>query len=58
MLCAVTALVAIVCDQCGDVGMPVGATPHEARAELPGWSRRNGLDICPMCRIISDDEIG
>jgi hypothetical protein len=50
----VTALVAIVCDGCGDVGMPVGSTPPEARAGLKGWVRRNGRDMCPLCRIVTE----
>lgn len=52
MLSGVTALVAIACDRCGDVGWPVGSTPQLTRAALPGWSRRNGLDECPLCRIV------
>lgn len=48
-----SALVAIVCDSCGDVGT-VGATPSDARAELPSWGRRQGMDLCPLCRLISE----
>lgn len=47
-----SALVAIVCDNCGDVGT-VGPTPHEARAELVAWTRRHGQDLCPLCQLIA-----
>jgi hypothetical protein len=48
-----SALVAIVCDECGDVGT-VGPTPHEARAELVAWTRRHGHDLCPLCRLVAE----
>lgn len=48
-----TALVAIVCDRCGDIGT-VGPTPQDARAALPHWVRRHGEDMCPVCRTIDD----
>lgn len=46
-----SALVVIVCDQCGDHGN-VGHTPHEARSELEAWTRRHGLDLCPLCSLL------
>lgn len=49
-----SAQVAIVCDHCGDLGT-VGSTPHHARATLSGWTRRHGLDLCPLCRIIAEN---
>lgn len=52
MLSRVTALVAIACDRCGDIGWPVGTTPQLTRAALPGWSRSNGLDVCPLCHVV------
>ncbi|MGH3922574.1 MAG: hypothetical protein ACRDTT_06850 [Pseudonocardiaceae bacterium] len=48
-----SALVVIVCDQCGDTGT-MGHTPHEARAELSAWARRGGLDLCPLCRLLTE----
>lgn len=48
-----SAHVVIVCDVCGDHGS-VGRTPQEARDELTSWSRRNGLDLCPLCRLVSE----
>lgn len=48
-----SARVAIVCDQCGDVGT-VGSTPNDARAVLAGWTRRHGMDLCTLCRFIAD----
>jgi hypothetical protein len=48
-----SALVAIVCDDCGDVGT-VATTPQDARAELSGWARRRGRDLCPLCRLLAD----
>jgi hypothetical protein len=48
-----SARVAIICDQCGDLGT-VASTPHDARAVLSGWIRRRGLDVCPLCRFIAD----
>ncbi|PSL05200.1 hypothetical protein CLV30_10465 [Haloactinopolyspora alba] len=48
-----SAQVAIVCDQCGDLGN-VGSTPHDARTVLNGWSRRHGMDLCPLCRMIAE----
>ena len=50
-----SALVVIVCDQCGDTGT-LGHTPHEARAELSSWARRGGLDLCPLCRLLAESE--
>lgn len=47
-----SALVVIVCDQCGDHGT-VGQTPQEARAELSAWSRESGLDLCPLCTLLA-----
>ncbi len=46
----------IVCDRCGDIGA-VGAAPQELRAGLTGWLWRNGLDICPLCRLVVPDGI-
>lgn len=46
-----SAQVAIVCDHCGDIGA-VGSGPQELRAELNGWTWRNGLDFCPLCRLV------
>lgn len=48
-----SALVAIVCDSCGDIGT-TGVTPSDARTELPAWGRRQGMDLCPLCRLLSD----
>lgn len=48
-----SAQAAIVCDHCGDLGT-VGSTPHDARAVLSGWTRRHGMDLCPLCRFIAD----
>lgn len=48
-----SALVVIVCDSCGDQGT-VGTTPQEARAALDSWTRRRGLDLCPLCRLLTD----
>ena len=48
-----SALVAIVCDQCGDVGT-IGVTPNDARGDLVGWSRRQGRDLCPLCRLVGE----
>jgi hypothetical protein len=48
-----SALVVIVCDSCGDQGT-VGSTPQEARAALDSWTRRRGLDLCPLCRLLND----
>ena len=50
-----SALVVIVCDQCGDAGT-IGHTPQEARADLTGWTRRHGLDLCPLCRLVAESE--
>ncbi|NED95891.1 hypothetical protein G1H11_11270 [Phytoactinopolyspora alkaliphila] len=47
-----SAQVAIVCDRCGDIG-GVGAAAQELRASLTGWSWRNGLDTCPLCRLVT-----
>ncbi|NED99279.1 hypothetical protein [Phytoactinopolyspora halotolerans] len=49
-----SAQVAIVCDRCGDIGA-VGATAPELRDGLNGWSWRNGLDTCPLCRLVTSD---
>jgi hypothetical protein len=49
-----SAQVAIICDHCGDIGA-VGAAPPELRATLSGWTWRNGLDICPLCRLVVKD---
>lgn len=49
---AMSAQVAIVCDHCGDIGA-VGSGPQELRADLNGWTWRNGLDICPLCRLVN-----
>jgi len=48
-----SALVVIVCDLCGDHGS-VGKTPQEARDELDSWTRKNGLDLCPLCRLLTE----
>lgn len=48
-----SALVVIVCDQCGDTGT-VGHTPQEARGGLSAWSRHQGLDLCPLCRLLTE----
>ncbi len=48
-----SALVVIVCDVCGDRG-GVGSTPQEARAELRSWVRRQGVDLCPLCRLVAE----
>ena len=48
-----SALVVIVCDVCGDHG-GIGPTPQEARAELRSWVRRQGVDMCPLCRLVDD----
>lgn len=48
-----SAQVAIVCDQCGDLGT-VASTPQHARGILNGWSRSHGMDLCPLCRFIAD----
>ncbi|HSI92167.1 MAG TPA: hypothetical protein VK925_01645 [Jiangellaceae bacterium] len=48
-----SALVVIVCDLCGDQGT-VGRTPKEARSALESWSRRRGLDLCPLCRLLTE----
>lgn len=50
-----SALVVIVCDQCGDTGA-IGQTPQEARASLSAWSRQHGLDLCPLCRLLAESE--
>lgn len=50
-----SALVVIVCDVCGDRG-GVGSTPQEARAGLRSWVRRQGMDLCPLCRLLSESE--
>lgn len=50
-----SALVVIVCDLCGDHGT-VGHTPQEARAELSAWTRRQGLDLCPLCTLLSESQ--
>jgi hypothetical protein len=47
-----SALVVIVCDLCGDQGN-VGNSPHEARADMSAWSRRQGMDLCPLCTLLS-----
>ncbi|WP_157552467.1 hypothetical protein [Jiangella gansuensis] len=49
-----SAQVAIVCDQCGDLGT-VGSTPERARSVLSGWSRWHGQDLCPLCRFIAQN---
>ena len=51
-----SAQIAIVCDHCGDIG-PIGPTPQEARAELRGWVRKHGLDMCPLCHFILDSRV-
>lgn len=48
-----SAQVVIVCDVCGDHGS-VGSSPQDARAELKAWTRRQGLDLCPLCRLVSE----
>lgn len=48
-----SAQVAIVCDRCGDIGA-VGAAASELRPGLTGWTWRNGLDTCPLCRLVTD----
>lgn len=50
-----SALVVIVCDQCGDTGS-LGHTPKEARAEQSAWGRRHGKDLCPLCRLLAESE--
>ncbi|MGH8774747.1 MAG: hypothetical protein ACRDWI_06110 [Jiangellaceae bacterium] len=50
-----SALVVIVCDQCGDTGS-LGHTPTEARAEPSAWTRRRGKDLCPLCRLVAESE--
>lgn len=51
-----SAQVAIVCDECGDLGN-VGSTPHDARAILDSWARRHGMDLCPLCRFIAESRV-
>lgn len=46
-----SAVVVIVCDECGDIG-PVGRTATDARAALTHWARRDGRDLCPLCWLI------
>ena len=48
-----SALVAIVCDECGDAGTPA-PTATEARATLSQWVRRDGRDLCPLCRLVEE----
>jgi hypothetical protein len=50
-----SALVVIVCDMCGDHGA-IGQTPQEARAELRLWVRRQGMDLCPLCRLVTESQ--
>ena len=50
-----SALVVIVCDVCGDHGA-AGNTPQEARAELKSWGRRQGKDLCPLCRLLAESQ--
>jgi hypothetical protein len=48
-----SAVVVIVCDECGDAGT-TGRTATDARAELKHWARRDGRDLCPLCRLIEE----
>lgn len=48
-----SAQVVIVCDLCGDHGS-VGTTPQQARDALDSWTRKNGLDLCPLCRLLTE----
>jgi hypothetical protein len=50
-----SALVVIVCDMCGDRG-GVGNTPQQARADLRSWARRQGMDLCPLCRLLVESQ--
>ncbi|HSJ60963.1 MAG TPA: hypothetical protein VK895_07005 [Jiangellaceae bacterium] len=50
-----SALVVIVCDMCRDRGA-VGSTPQQARAELRSWARRQGMDLCPLCRLLVESQ--
>lgn len=43
----------VVCDECGDMGS-TGRTATDARAALTHWARRDGRDLCPLCRLIED----
>jgi hypothetical protein len=48
-----SAVVVIVCDECGDPGT-TGRTATDARAELVHWARRDGRDLCPLCRLVEE----
>jgi hypothetical protein len=48
-----SAVVVIVCDECGDQGT-TGRTASDARSELSLWARRDGRDLCPLCRLIEE----
>jgi hypothetical protein len=48
-----SAVVVIVCDECGDPGT-TGRTATDARAELEQWARRDGRDLCPLCRLVEE----
>lgn len=50
-----SSLVVIVCDMCGDRG-GVGQTPQEARGGLRSWVRRQGMDLCPLCRLLVESQ--
>ncbi|AYY11836.1 hypothetical protein EF847_02980 [Actinobacteria bacterium YIM 96077] len=46
-----SAQVAIICDYCGDIG-DFGTAAQDLRARMNGWTWRNGLDICPLCKVV------
>jgi hypothetical protein len=48
-----SAVVVIVCDECGDPGT-TGRTATDARAALEYWARRDGRDLCPLCRLVEE----
>jgi hypothetical protein len=48
-----SSMVVIVCDECGDTGT-IGRTATDARAALTHWARRDGRDLCPLCRLVED----